>query len=77
MAPHFQTSATTSQSVEDMKTAVALPNCSESTQESIAGWCIFGSAVSREYGRITGCRARKFQSIEVLTVADLFYVGVG
>ena len=43
--PHFETSATMSQSLEGTKTAVGLSHCSESTQESITGWCIFGSTV--------------------------------
>ena len=34
-----------SQSLDVTKTAVALPHCSESTKESITGWCIFGSEV--------------------------------
>ncbi|CAN0404614.1 unnamed protein product [Laminaria digitata] len=43
LEPHFQTSATMSRSLrEGMKTAAALPHCSESTEESIGGWCTFG-----------------------------------
>ena len=38
LEPHFPTSATKSRSLEDTKTAVALPHCSESTRYSIAGW---------------------------------------
>ena len=38
-----------SQSFDSTKTAVALPHCSESTEESVAGWCIFGSAVWLEF----------------------------
>ena len=45
LQPHFETSATMSQSLEGTKTAVGLSHCSESTQESITGWCIFGSTV--------------------------------
>ena len=41
----FKTSAAMSRSLEDTKTAVALPLCSESTSESIAGCCVFGSTV--------------------------------
>ena len=47
LEPHFRTSATKSRCllVEDTKTAVALPHCSESTKESIAGWSTFGLEV--------------------------------
>ena len=34
----FQLQATKTRCLEDMKTAAALPHCSESTKESIAGW---------------------------------------
>ena len=37
LEPHFPTSATKSRSLDDTKTAVALPHCSESTRDSIAG----------------------------------------
>ena len=44
LEPHFETSATMSQSLDGTKTAVAVPHCSENTNESIAGWCcIFGT----------------------------------
>ena len=36
--PHFLTSATKSRCLEGTKTAVALPQCSEGTEKSIAGW---------------------------------------
>ena len=39
---HFPTSATKSRCVEDAKTAAALPHCSESTKEPIAGRWTFG-----------------------------------
>ena len=42
LEPHFPTSATKSRCLEDTKIAVALPHCSESTKESIAGWWTFG-----------------------------------
>ena len=38
-----------SRSLKGTKTAVALPHRSESTQESIAGWCVFGSTVWLEF----------------------------
>ena len=41
LEPHFPTSATNSQSLDDEKTVVALPHCSESTRDSIAGWWTF------------------------------------
>ena len=42
LEPHFPTSATKSRCLEETKTAVALPHCSESTKESIAGWRTLG-----------------------------------
>ena len=51
LEPHFPSSATKSRCLEDTKTAVALPQCSESTKESIAGWWAFGSEVRLELWR--------------------------
>ena len=45
LEPYLETLATMSQYFDGTKTAVALPHCSESTIESVAGWCIFGSEV--------------------------------
>ena len=57
---HFKTSATLSRSSEGTKTAVTLPHRSESTEESITGWCVFGSTAWLESCRITEC-TRKIQ----------------
>ena len=51
LEPHFPTSATKPRCLEDTTTAAALPQCSESTKESIAGWWTFGLEVTLElYG---------------------------
>ena len=51
LEPHFPTSATKSRSLEDTKTAVALPHCSETTRDSIAGWWTFRLEVTPELWR--------------------------
>ena len=48
LEPHFQTWATKSRCLEDTKTAVALPRCSETTRGSIAGWWTFELKVRLE-----------------------------
>ena len=69
--PHFQTSATMSRCLEHTKTAVALPHCSESTEESIAGWCIFGSKVWLKLLQSDGMSYKKNTQVEMLPVVDL------
>ena len=59
-----------SQSFDDTKTAVALPHCSESTKESIAGWCILGSEVWLELWQNDGMPYKKNTQVEVLPVVD-------
>ena len=54
LEPHFPISATKSRCLEDTKTAAALPHCSESTKESIAGWGAFGLEVRLELWRNYG-----------------------
>ena len=64
LAPHFETSTITLQSVAYPKNYVALPHCTESSHPSIAGWCIFRSAVLLElwqnfclsYKKLRRCR---------------------
>ena len=72
LKPHFPTSATKSRCLEDTKTAVALPHCSENTKESIAGWWTFGLEVRLELWR--NCRTSyvKKTEVHVLSVVDLF-----
>ena len=49
-----------SRCVERTKTAVALPHCcSESTEESTAGWCIFGSKVWLKLWKSDGMSYKK------------------
>ena len=73
LGPHFETSATMSQSVAGTKTAAALPHCcSESALESIAGRCVFGSAVWLELWHNYGMSYKKNTEVEVLPVTDLF-----
>ena len=72
LEPHFPTSATKSRSLEDTKTAVALPHCSESTQESIAGWWTLGLKVRLELSRNYGTSSyNKKTDVEVLPFVDL------
>ena len=54
LEPHLPTSATTSRSLEDTETAVALPQCSESTRDWIAGWWTFRLEVTPELWRKCG-----------------------
>ena len=61
------------------ETAVALPHCSESTKESIAGWWTFGLEVRLELWRNYRTSYVKKTEVEVLPVVDLsaesfFYV---
>ena len=51
LEPHFTTSATKSRCVEDTKTVVALPHCSESTKQSISGWWTLALEVRMESWR--------------------------
>ena len=69
--PHFPTSATKSLSLEDTKTAVALPHCSESTRDSIAGWWTFRLEVTPELWRKYGTSYVKTTEVDVLPVVDL------
>ena len=72
-----------SQSLDGTKTAVALPYCSETTRESVAGWCVFGSEVWLELWQNNGMSCKKNTQVEVLPVVDLckesafFFVGGG
>ena len=59
------------QSLDGTKTAVALPHCSESTKESIAGWCIFGSELWLELWQNDGMSYNKNTQVEVLPVVVL------
>lgn len=75
--PHFQTSATLSWTSTGTKTAGALPHCSESTNESIAGWCSCGIEVRLEYGhksmrkRNSNDLAPRFQTSKALLSQSL------
>ena len=60
-----------SRCLERTKTAVALPHCSESTEESIAGWCIFGSKVWLKLLQSDGMSYKKNTQVEMLPVVDL------
>ena len=71
LEPHFPTSATKSRCLEDTKTAVALPHCSESIKESIVGWWTFGLEVRLELWRNYGTSYVKKKEVEVLPVVDL------
>ena len=71
LEPHFPTSATKSRSLEDTKTAVALPHCSESTRDSIAGWWTFRLDMTPELWRNYGTSYVKKTEVEVLPVVDL------
>ena len=71
MEPHFPTSATKSRSLEDTKTAVALPHCSKSTWDSIAGWWSFLLEVMPDIWRKYGTSYVKKTEVEVLPVVDL------
>ena len=57
--------------LEDTKTAVALPHCSESTKESIAGWWTVGLEVRLGLWRNCGTRYVKKTKVDVLPVVDL------
>ena len=72
LEPHFQTSATMSRSLEGTETPAALPQCSENTKESIAGWCVFESTVRLELWQSYGMPYKKIPEVEVLPVVDLF-----
>ena len=69
---HFGKSATMSRSLEGTKPAVAMPHCSGSTYDSIAGWCIFGSEVWLELWQNDVMSYMKNTQVEVVPVADLF-----
>ena len=69
--PHFQTSATMSWCMEGAITAVALPHCSESTKESIAGWWTFGIETRLELWLNYRTSYVKKTEVEVLPVVDL------
>ena len=71
LEPHFPTSATKSRSLEDTKTAVALPHCSESTRDSIAGWWTFRLEVTPQSWRKYGTSYVKKTEVEVLPVMNL------
>jgi len=71
LKPHLQTSATMSRCFELKKTAVALPLCSESTQQSIAGWCIFETKVLLKFWQSDGVSYTKNTRVEVLPIVDL------
>ena len=71
LEPHFPTWATKSRSLEDTKTAVALPHCSGSTKDSIAGWWTFWLEVTPELWRNYGTSYVKKTEVEVLPVVDL------
>ena len=71
LEPHFPTSETKSRCVEDTKTAVALPHCSESTKESIAGWWTFGIETRLELWLNYRTSYVKKTEVEVLPVVDL------
>ena len=71
LEPHFPTSATKSRSLEDTKTAVALPHCSESTRDSIAGWWTFRLEVTPELWRKHGTLYIKKTQVEVFPFVDL------
>ena len=57
--------------LEETKTAVALPHCSESTNESIAGWWTFGLEVRLELYRKHETSYVKKTEVEVLAVVHL------
>ena len=71
LEPHFPTSATKSRSLEDTKTAAALPHCNKSTRDLIAGWWIFLLEVMTELWRNYGTSYVKKTEVEVLPVVDL------
>ena len=56
-----------SRSVEDTKTAGALPHWNESTKESIAGWCVLGRTTECRI-----CKKKKTYKGRGLPVVDLF-----
>ena len=56
---------------QDTKTAIALPHCSESTKESIAGWWSFGSEGKLELWRNYETSYIKKTEVEVLPDVDL------
>ena len=67
LEPHFPTPATKSRSLEDTKTAVALPHCSESARDSIAGWWTFRLEVTPEVWRKHGTPYLKKTEVEVFS----------
>ena len=66
LEPHFPTSATKSRCLEDTKTAVALPHCSESIKESIVGWWTFGLEVRLDLCQKYGMSYTKKTEVEVI-----------
>ena len=71
LEPHFPTSARKPRCLEDKKTAAALPHCSESTKESIAGWWTVGLEVRLGLWRNCGTWYVKKTKVDVLPVVDL------
>ena len=69
--PHFPSSGTKTRCLEDTKIAVALPRCSESTKESIAGWWTFRLEVTLEFWGNYGTSYVQKTGVEVLPVGDL------
>ena len=64
LEPNFPTSDTKSRCLENTKTAVALPHCSESTKESIVGWWTSGLDVRLELGRTYETSYAKTMEVE-------------
>ena len=71
LEPHFPTSATKPRSLDDTKTAAALPHCSASTRDSIAGKWTFLLEVTPELWRYYGKSYVKQTKVEVFPVVDL------